>query len=302
MLKNQKHAVLYGLAAVFLWSTVATAFKLALVVFTSTQLVFFAALVSWFFLGFCLVVFKRLGEVLPAIAANPVQYGKLGFLNPFLYYIILFQAYDLLPAQQAQSLNYTWAIMLSVLAVPFLGQHLRRIDWVSLCLAYFGVLVICTEGDFSALNFSSPLGVGLALLSTLVWALYWIFNTKSKDHPVVGLFICFSIGLPLIAVLLTWQQAWMLPSAKGWFLAGYVGLFEMGLTFVLWLFAMKKAESTALISNMIFLSPLLSLFFIQYFLGEMIHRATVIGLVLIILGLLLQRLPWLTAANNGVGK
>jgi drug/metabolite transporter (DMT)-like permease len=32
----------------------------------------------------------------------------LGFMNPFLYYVLLFRAYDLLPAQQAQPLNYTW--------------------------------------------------------------------------------------------------------------------------------------------------------------------------------------------------
>ena len=32
-----------------------------------------------------------------------------GLLNPCLYYLVLFKAYELLPAQQAQALNYSWA-------------------------------------------------------------------------------------------------------------------------------------------------------------------------------------------------
>jgi hypothetical protein len=49
----------------------------------------------------------------------------LGFLNPFAYYFVLLQAYDLLPAQEAQPLNCTWAITLSLLSVPLLKQPLR---------------------------------------------------------------------------------------------------------------------------------------------------------------------------------
>ena len=43
----------------------------------------------------------------------------LGLVNPFLYYLVLFKAYDLLPAQEAQAINYTWALMLAFLSVIF---------------------------------------------------------------------------------------------------------------------------------------------------------------------------------------
>jgi drug/metabolite transporter (DMT)-like permease len=171
-----------------------------------------------------------------------------------------------------------------------LGQRLRKADIAALLLAYFGALIISTQGQLTELNFESPIGVGLALLSTLLWALYWIFSTKNNDQPVVSLFICFSIGLPLIAVVMTWQDAWIMPNTKAWLAAVYVGLFEMGITFVLWLMAMKKAENTASISNLIFISPFLSLILIHHFLGEIIHPATVIGLGFIIAGLTVQKL------------
>ena len=289
-MKNQKHAIIFALIAVFLWSTVATAFKLALMQLKPIQLVFYASLFSWLFL-FVMLVFKgQHNQISSAFKNKPVMYLKLGVLNPFLYYLILFKAYELLPAQQAQALNYTWAIALSVLAVPLLGQRLRKADLIALSLTYLGVLIISTKGQLTQLNFDSPLGVALALLSTLLWALYWIFNTKNTDKPVVSLFICFSIGLPLIAAVITWQNVWLLPTGKALFAAAYVGLFEMGITFVLWLMAMKKAENTASVSNLIFISPFLSLVFIYTFLGEAIHPATLIGLGFIITGLCVQKL------------
>jgi len=290
MIKNQRHAIYYALAAVFLWSTVATAFKLALQQISPLQLVFYASVFSWLFLLGCLTKNKQLTEIVPTFKRNKALYFKLGSLNPFLYYLILFKAYDLLPAQQAQALNYTWAIALSLLAVPMLGQKLRKSDIAALSFAYLGVLIISTKGQLTELNFQSPLGVGLALLSTLLWALYWIYSTKNKDKPILSLFICFSIGLPLIAAVVTWQNAWIIPNLKGALAALYVGLFEMGITFVLWLIAMKKAENTAKVSNLIFISPFISLILINQFLGEEIHPATLVGLLFIVAGLMVQKL------------
>jgi drug/metabolite transporter (DMT)-like permease len=89
---------------------------------------------------------------------------------------------------------------------------------------------------------------------------------------------------------MTWQHAWLIPNLKGTLAALYVGLFEMGITFVLWLMAMKKAVNTAKVSNLIFISPFISLILINQFLGEEIHSATLIGLLFIVTGLMVQKL------------
>ena len=62
----------------------------------------------------------------------------------------------------------------------------------------------------------------------------------------------------------------------------------MGLTFVLWLSALRASENTARVSQLIFLSPFLSLIFIHFVLGETIATSTYVGLVLIVGGLLLR--------------
>ncbi|MFM4704637.1 DMT family transporter [Aeromonas bivalvium] len=292
MVKSQQKAYQYGLCAVALWSTVATAFKISLCYFEPVQLLLVAALTSALALGALVVRQGKLPLLGQYLKQRPLYYLALGALNPFLYYLLLFKAYDLLPAQQAQTLNYTWAISLSLLAVPFLGQKLRRRDGVAILLGYFGALVIATRGDLLGLQFDSPLGVGLALLSTLIWAGYWILNTRNQGDPVVSLLLGFLLSLPLILVATWWLADFHMTAWQGWAGAIYVGLFEMGFGFVLWLMAMRSATDTAPLSNLIFISPFASLILLNLLIGEEIHLATPIGLTLIIAALLVQQLKY----------
>lgn len=286
---DQKRATLYGLATVLLWSTVASAFKLSLRHLSPAGLLLYSSLFSTLALAIVLAMQGRLDHLKPITWRNALRSALYGFMNPFVYYLILFHAYALLPAQEAQPLNYTWAVALTLLSVPLLEQRLKPRDLAAVLVSYLGVWVISTRGDLLSLSFSSPLGVGLALASTLVWASYWIFNTRDEREPVAGLFMNFLFGSIFVLswCLMTGEKLSVsLPGLLG---AAYVGLFEMGLTFVLWLTAMKLATNTARIANLIFLSPFLSLMLISFLLGEEIYHSTLAGLALIMGGLLLQR-------------
>ncbi|MCJ2378544.1 DMT family transporter [Vibrio sp. ZSDZ34] len=288
---NERNALLFGLAAVLLWSTVATAFKLTLAEFTPAQMVAAASLASTLALIAVCAYQGTLSQLANTFTSNPWYYVVLGLINPFAYYLILFKAYDLLPASQAQPINYSWAITLTLMAAVFLKQKIRPQDWFACALGYFGVVVIATKGDVLALQFDSPLGVGLALLSTLLWAGYWILNTKNTADPVVGVLLGFLVALPFAFGVAFYEgAAWSTISLKGWLAVGYVGLFEMGITFVLWLSALKLTQNTARISNLIFASPFISLMLLAYVIGEEIHPSTLAGLVLIVIGLIVQQI------------
>lgn len=284
---RQRLAYVYGLGTVLIWSTVASAFKIALKDLDHYQLLLAADVVSIFTLLAILAWQGRLGLVRALPLRELLRNCALGVLNPFLYYLVLFKAYSLLPAQVAQPLNYTWAITLSLLSVPFLGQKLSRRDLAAICVSYLGVVVLSTQGNITGLDFGNPLGVGLALGSTLIWSLYWIGNTKNGTDPVLALLLNFSGALPLIlatTLVFSTLPGWDNPGLPA---AAYVGVFEMGVSFVLWLMAMRLTESTARIGNLIFLSPFLSLALIHAILGETIHTTTYAGLALILAGNLL---------------
>ena len=291
-LKSQKKATIYGLATVLCWSTVATAFKLSLDYLSPLQLILLASFISWLFLVAILLSQGRASQLFMASKKDYIWSFFFGCLNPGLYYLLLFSAYDALPAQEAQALNYSWAIVMSIMAVPLLAQRLSSYDLLAAGLCYFGVLLIATRGDLLGLNFANLNGVLFALASTVVWSLYWILNQKDQREPVVGLCLNFSFALPiLIAIAYASGHLTPLFSAPWQALVGgfYVGIFEMGLAFILWLKAMKLAKNTAPIANLIFISPFLSLFFISLFLDEKILGSTLMGLGFIIWGLVVQQ-------------
>lgn len=286
---DQKKAYLYGLSAVLIWSTVASAFKIALSYMEPLQLLFYAVTFSTLTLLIILIVQKKIGQIAQMSMSNILKSALPGILNPFLYYIVLFKAYSLLPAQEAQPLNYTWAITLSLLSIPLLGQKLSTRELAAIFTSYLGVVVISTHGNLLNINFSNGFGVFLALLSTVLWALYWIYNTKSKIDPLIELFLNFCLGLPLVTIamlIFAGPPPMELPAILS---AAYVGLFEMGITFVLWLKALKLTEKTARISNLIFLSPFLSLILIHFILGEEILPSTLVGLLFIVGGNIIQQ-------------
>lgn len=285
---DQRRAILFALMAVCFWSTVAVAFKLSLQHLEVIELLLFSTLFSTLVLGIILLGQGKFNLIFRCTIKEYRLSILLGFLNPFLYYLILFKAYELLPAQQVQPINYTWAIMLSILAVPFLKQKLTARQSLALVGGYLGVVIIATKGNFLELKFTDPLGVFLALLSTVIWALYWIFNTKERRDPVVGLFVNFVCSLPFIFIYYLWTTDFRSLPVEGLIGAVYIGVFEMGVCFVMWLTAMKLTNSTAQISTMIFLSPFMSLVLISYFLGETIEPATLIGLALIVVSIIFQ--------------
>jgi len=285
---RQRRAYVHAMAAVLLWSTVAAAFKLSLRYLHHAQLLFYSTLSATLLLGATLAARGRLRDAIPRDGRDAAKSAALGFLNPFLYYAVLFKAYDLLPAQIAQPLNYTWAIALALLSIPILKQRIGARDIFGGLVCYAGVVVISTRGEFLSLSVGSPLGVALALGSTVVWALYWIYNTKDDRDPVARLFANFAFGLPLVAVYCAAVAGFRVERAAGLAGAAYVGVIEMGVAFVMWLSALRLSENTARVGNLIFLSPFVSLFFIRSLVGEEILGATVLGLLLVVAGIALQ--------------
>lgn len=302
---REQSARLHGLGAVLLWSTVATAFKLSLRHLEPVQLLFWSTVVALLILGLMVARSGVWSQLSGAGTREWVGAASLGLLNPFLYYTILFESYDRLPAQIAQPLNFTWAIMLSLLAVPLLGQRLRRGDIAALVVSYSGVVVLCTGGRWTGLDYD-PLGITLGLISTVIWALYWIYNTRNRLDPVLSLFLGFLVALPAIALLALLTTGITTGGWRGLAGAAYVGAVEMGFAFVLWLRALKLSRNTSRIANLIFLAPFLSLLAISLVLGERIRASTGVALVLIVVGQWLQRGPESappaeTAASAGGG-
>ena len=286
---QQRRAYVLAVVAVLFWATAATAFKLTLQYLAPAILVLYASLIACFCLLLILILTQRYREFGHWQARDVGRSALMGLLNPFAYYLILLEAYSRLPAQQAQPLNFVWPIVLVLMSVLLLKQLTGFVTVPAMAVSFTGVTVIATRGSLTGFQSTDPTGVALALGSTVVWALYWILSVRDARDPVNRLCLNFAFGSGYTLFYLAASGALVAPPLPGLIGAVYVGLFEMGLTFVLWLRALQLSRTTAEVSNLIYLTPFVSLLLIGIVLGEPIHPSTLIGLVLIIGGILIQQ-------------
>ena len=289
MMNNQRKAYVYGITTVLFWSTVATAFKLALAQLDVLQLILYASITSAAVLLLAVSWQGRVQALWPTFRAHWRISLFAAALNPFVYYMILFAAYDRLPAQVAQPINYTWAIVLTLLSMVILKQRMTTRDLLAAVICYGGVVIIAGQGEWRPGSIAQPLGIMLALGSTVIWAVYWIVNMRDQREPLLALCLNFLCAIPMaLAACLAFSDP-RVTVGVGLGAAVYIGIFEMGLAFLCWSQALRLAENTSRVSNLIFLAPFLSLLLIHYVLGEPIYTSTFIGLGVIVGGLLLQK-------------
>ena len=284
----QHRAYLFAVLTVLMWSTVATAFKYTLAYASVLQMLTIACCSASLMLLLVVVMSGRITLVLPSLQ----QHWKLsliaGLMNPCFYYLVLFEAYDRLPAQLAQPINMTWAIVLAVMAAVVLKQRIRRHDYLAAGICYLGVLLIISQGGRQGFFHVDWTGIGLALLSTLIWAGYWVLNIRDERDPVIGMFLNFLIATPLVLAL--WAFISVGPVPLPGILGGiYIGIFEMSLAFLCWSIALKSTDNATTVTNLVFLAPFLSLQLIQLVLGETIVWTTYGGLIVIVAGLVYQQ-------------
>jgi drug/metabolite transporter (DMT)-like permease len=293
--KDRQHrlAYVYALATVVFWGTAASAFKISLRSMDVTSLLLIASATSATVFFVYVLASGKLALLRTFTQRDWFWSAGLGLLNPFLYYLVIFKAYSLLPAQEAQPINFVWPLTLVLLSIPLLGQRIKLASILAILISFSGVVVIATRperpADILSFRFSNGLGVALALGSTVVWALYWVLNTKDRQDEAIRLFVNFLFACVYIVVLMLALGRFQFGNWQGLLGGVYIGLFEMGVTFLLWLKALRNARSTAHVVNLIYLVPFLSLLMIALVLGEQIRPATLVGLILIVAGIVLQK-------------
>ena len=249
--RNNTRAIIYACIAVLSWSTVATAFKIALTHLTHFEMLLIASCTSLLIFAF-LLTFQKKWKLLSALPARQWGYfALLGLLNPVAYYLVLFKAYDLLPAQVAQPINYAWPIVLLILLALFAHQPIPPKKYIGMFISLGGVVLI-SVGTGQSGGMDIPVhGLLLAALSALLWAMYWMINNKFKDRTdgSVALFMSFLFGTAylLVGAMIVGVH---LNTLLGILSGMYVGGFEMGIPFIFFSLAMRKTTNPALVNQL----------------------------------------------------
>jgi len=288
--KDQNIAYIYAGLTILCWSTVASVFKIAIARFNITSLLFIANITALSIYLLIIIISGKINLIFTGSLLSYVKSMLMGLLNPFIYYIVLIRAYALLPAQIAQPLNFIWPITLTLLAVPLLGYKFSFHSFAGLVISFLGVFFIASRGNIRSFKFEEPAGILLALGSSVIWAIYWIMNVKDTRDDTIKLFLNFLFSAIYISILLIVTGEFQFHLLNKSWPAIYLGIFEMGITFLFWLKALQVARYPDRIANAIYLTPFISLIIIHIVLGERIYVTSVIGLFLIISGIIFQKI------------
>ena len=286
-MKTQTKAYCFAILTVLLWSTVSTAFKLALFHASSLQVLSYAMLIASAVLFIFILLSKEYTKI-HKFNISSIKNIIFQTIILYFYHIVLFLGYSGLPVQIALPINYFWTILLAIFGVFFLQQKmsLKEIFW--LFFAFSGIILISlgTKHQTSKIELIYLLYIGL---SPILYALYWIFTTKDTLPPITKLFFCFflcSICGFLNAYII--DETIIIPE-KAIYPIIYIGLFELSIPFILWFYAMQYTDSIAKIATIPLCSPFLSLLWAYLILNEKIHLINIIGLLIIILGTIMQQ-------------
>jgi drug/metabolite transporter (DMT)-like permease len=288
-MNQTRKSYIYALLAIFFWSTVPTAFKISLGELDVLPMLTIAALTSTSVLFVIVLAQNKTNLIKKSTGKEILSSAVLGFINPFFYYLILLRAYQLLPAQVAQPLNMIWPIILVFLSGPLLRQKIEKKSYMALFISFIGVYIISSQGNLFSPGQTNLPGVLLATGSSIFWAFYFILNVRDSRDEAVKLLLNFLFGSAYLVAAMTITGSWNINiEFRGLAASVYVGIFEMGITFLFWLKALQLATTTDKVSNLVYLAPFLSLVFVHFILKEPVYYTTPAGLVLIICGILIQ--------------
>ena len=272
---------------ILLWASIPVASKKILAELSNLQMLFYSTIFSVFALG-ALVVWQRKTVSLKDYTLRDfANMCWLGFLGAFLYYVLLYGAFARTSAAEGFLLAYTWPILISLLAVPLLGERFTPARLIAVLISFSGVVAIVTQGRMVELRVENLAGNLLALCGALVFALFSIQGKRANYNVTVAAFVYFCAALICSAVAIVLSGGLALPSTAVWGWLIYNGLLVNGLSYVFWFKALEHGD-TFIVSNLLYLTPAISLLFVLLLLDEPVHVSAVSGLVLIIAGILFQ--------------
>jgi drug/metabolite transporter (DMT)-like permease len=210
----------------------------------------------------------------------------MSVLGPFSFFYLVSTSFEIIPTSEGLMLSFTWPLIMVIFSFPILKEKLTLRKIGAILVSLFGVILIITKGQ-SINIFTNLYGDLLALAGGISWALYSVLCKKFKYHSISNQFVFRLFALIYTIVLIPFFSNFFIPSIYQLMGFMWIGIFNMGIAVVLWFKALEMGD-TAKIANITYLIPFISLVWIFLVLKEQIQLISVVGLILVILGVLIQ--------------
>lgn len=282
-----KKEYVYAMISILLWSTTSTITKLLLKNLDSMQILLISSFFAFIFL-FIVNIFKGyLKELKNYTIKDYSEIAILGTLGTFLYNLFLYLGINTLQASQAFILNYLWPIMIVIFACLILKEKITKRKIIAILLSFAGVILVTTNGDICNVEINSIIGMIYCILAAVSYGLFSVLNKKKNYNNYVSMMLFYftSFCISLIYSLIT--KKIFIPEFNQLLGLLWRGVFTCAIAFTSWAIALKEGNTTK-ISNLAYITPFISLVWTSMILKENIKISSIVGLIIIILGIFIQ--------------
>ncbi|AKP76733.1 DMT family transporter [Priestia aryabhattai] len=229
----------------------------------------------------------------------------LGILGVFIHQVIQATALLTINASAAGWIISFSPVFTVILSVFFLHEKMTLLKASGIIVAIIGVLLVTTSSNQHSLQLPVNIGYLLMILSTLNWAIYSVLLKKldiQLPSLVVTFYMCL-IGFTLTTPFLVRNKGWeIMPflTSVEWAHLLFLGVFVSGVAYWYWAKALEVLEASQ-VSVFLYLEPVATLITAVLLLREKIIPVSILGGVIIIVGVIvangrlltfLRYLPW----------
>ena len=248
------NGTLSGIIAIFLWS-----FTSALIVFTGEVPGFLLSSVT-FFLGFVTLTLYQLVSKKDIISFWRQPVGNYFFVGSgvVVYTVLLYMSFKIIPALEANSLNYLWPILLVALSSFLYKKKVSLNILFGILMGALGTFLLFFSDSKDSFFSDFQLGHLTAIIAALIWTIYSVLAAK-KEYPqgVMAPVFFFSAIICFFLHKIFEQPIW----PEGWEWMAVIALGIGRISYPFWDYGMKKGDAV-LLASCAYLIPLFSTIFL----------------------------------------
>ncbi len=281
--------VVLALLCVVVWSFIPVVSRVGQLNIDSFQFLFWTNLFSTVAVG--LTINLKKCTLISVVKNTNYKFTMvLGFLGCFFYYLCLYYGYAHANSIEVLVVQYTWPALTAIIATILLNEKFNLSKLLSIFIGLMATLLVITKGDFSNVDFSDSAVLSIVFIGAISFALFSAISKKERRYDVsfsIFMYFFWASIFSLIA-LLVWSEL-LIPDTRSLFVIGINGVIINGLSYILWINALSKAEASK-IAPLVYISPVLSVIWVTLFFQEDFTLIYSIAVVLAIFsGLLVVR-------------
>lgn len=276
----------FAAVSIIFWSTLAVAAKLLLESLNNFQLLCISSLFAFATLLLFNIATGKIRMLIKYRIKDVLTIAAIGVPGTFLYYVFYYAGAENLLASQAFIINYMWPIMSVIFACIILKEKMTIRKGIAIAMSFLGVIIV---SGLAHLNFNQDILIGtmLCLMGAVTYGLFTALNQKMNYDKCISMMINFFVAFILTAVIIIARKDSFIPTPVQLFGIAWNGIFTMAIANTTWILALEHGN-TAKISNLAYITPFLSLLWSSIALKEALSIYSVIGLLVIVGGILIQ--------------